>query len=212
MRGSPFFWRMPSHSTTRSTRKNCLGVISIQVLLQGEVVAERRCAACGTSLIGKKAIAKTCSVACNHAVLAARRKAQKWDGVDPSRSCVQCSTSMIGRRPHAQYCSRVCKTAASTARREQDGRGRIKSVGRRTKTRKKIAVSDIRRLLNRQHYRCFYCSDQFGSRYHLDHVVPLSRGGQHSIGNIVGACVSCNSSKKDRFIVEWRQASGVGRR
>ena len=37
-----------------------------------------------------------------------------------------------------------------------------------------------------------------------DHVVPISRGGQHSIGNLQALCRSCNSSKNDRLQVEWR--------
>lgn len=37
----------------------------------------------------------------------------------------------------------------------------------------------------------------------MDHVVPLSRGGDHTESNIVPACKSCNSSKCDRLLSEW---------
>jgi 5-methylcytosine-specific restriction endonuclease McrA len=50
---------------------------------------------------------------------------------------------------------------------------------------------------------CFYCG---GKSEHVDHVVPLSRGGRHSIGNLVASCASCNLSKSDRFITEWKTA------
>ena len=50
---------------------------------------------------------------------------------------------------------------------------------------------------------CFYCQ---GKAAHLEHVVPLSRGGQHSIGNLVPACASCNLQKNDRFITEWKMS------
>lgn len=39
----------------------------------------------------------------------------------------------------------------------------------------------------------------------MDHVVPLSRGGRHSIGNILPACESCNLSKHASYLVEWRR-------
>jgi 5-methylcytosine-specific restriction endonuclease McrA len=48
---------------------------------------------------------------------------------------------------------------------------------------------------------CFYCNAESS---HLDHVIPISRGGVHSVGNIVPACSACNLSKSDRFVMEWR--------
>lgn len=61
---------------------------------------------------------------------------------------------------------------------------------------------DLRRLLNRHQGRCFYCSAPADT---FDHVVPLVRGGRHTIGNLLPACRSCNSRKRHRMLVEWRQ-------
>ena len=52
---------------------------------------------------------------------------------------------------------------------------------------------------------CFYCGKQGGC---IDHVVPLSRGGSNGIGNYLPSCRSCNSSKKDKFITEWKKVRG----
>ncbi len=62
-----------------------------------------------------------------------------------------------------------------------------------------VSKKDINRMLNQP---CFYCG---ASSQHLDHVVPVSRGGTHSIGNLVQSCASCNLSKSDKFITEWRR-------
>ena len=51
---------------------------------------------------------------------------------------------------------------------------------------------------------CFYCGS--GNKITMDHVLPLSRGGWHSIGNLIPACSSCNSSKGSKTIMEWRMS------
>jgi 5-methylcytosine-specific restriction endonuclease McrA len=53
-----------------------------------------------------------------------------------------------------------------------------------------------------QNSPCFYCGSK--ERITIDHIIPLARGGRHSIGNFVSACHSCNSKKHARFIMEWR--------
>ena len=40
---------------------------------------------------------------------------------------------------------------------------------------------------------------------HLDHVVPISRGGPHTFDNAVLACAACNLSKNDRTPEEWAE-------
>ena len=61
-----------------------------------------------------------------------------------------------------------------------------------------ITAKDAERILSKP---CLYCGIP---SEHLDHVIPLSRGGDHSIGNLVGACGPCNLSKGSRTVTEWR--------
>ena len=65
-----------------------------------------------------------------------------------------------------------------------------------------VTPEDWRRLCARYRSCCHYCGE-FSTALSQDHVIPLARGGRHSIGNIVPACRSCNSSKNARLIVEW---------
>lgn len=48
----------------------------------------------------------------------------------------------------------------------------------------------------KEHYghRCVYC-DRKMQRLTQDHITPLSKGGSHTMSNIVPACQSCNSKK-----------------
>ena len=44
---------------------------------------------------------------------------------------------------------------------------------------------------------CYYCKKQFpASELTLDHIVPLSRGGRSTRGNMVVCCRQCNQEKK----------------
>lgn len=63
---------------------------------------------------------------------------------------------------------------------------------------------DVARLFEQQAGLCAYCHDKLGPDYHVDHIVPLSRGGGNGPDNICLACPACNLNKKDRlFGYEW---------
>lgn len=64
-------------------------------------------------------------------------------------------------------------------------------------------ASDIRKQYRRQKGKCYYCHCKVGKSYHVDHVIPISRGGSNSPENLVIACQSCNQSKKDKLPHEW---------
>lgn len=49
---------------------------------------------------------------------------------------------------------------------------------------------------------CYIC--QSSPSTHLDHIIPLAKGGRHSIGNIAGACASCNLQKGALFLSEFK--------
>jgi 5-methylcytosine-specific restriction endonuclease McrA len=64
---------------------------------------------------------------------------------------------------------------------------------------------DIEEQLNRQKGKCYYCSCKLGKSYHVDHIVPLSRGGSNRPENLVCACAACNLSKHNKLPHEWPQ-------
>ncbi len=61
------------------------------------------------------------------------------------------------------------------------------------------------RLFLRDRNVCAYCGDQFAdSELTVEHIVPVSRGGQHLWTNVVTACRSCNTRKGNRRPEEAR--------
>ena len=49
--------------------------------------------------------------------------------------------------------------------------------------------------------RCAYCNKE--TPLEQEHFISLVKGGEFTINNIICACRSCNSSKKDRNFYEW---------
>jgi 5-methylcytosine-specific restriction protein A len=70
----------------------------------------------------------------------------------------------------------------------------------------KLCVSSCR-------LRCYWCKGwaKKGERQ-VDHIVPLSKGGQHALENLCIACRVCNQQKSDRLPEEYsRQFELFGR-
>lgn len=84
---------------------------------------------------------------------------------------------------------------------------KMKAKKRRDYARRKAAVvaerpvtaEDWLEIVRQHKNRCHYCGKK--RVLTLDHVIPLSKGGLHVIENIVPACRSCNSKKKDKMIL-----------
>lgn len=74
----------------------------------------------------------------------------------------------------------------------QKERNRARSSASITSTHWK----EIRKqVLLRDNFTCAYCGDGATT---VDHIIPRSRGGNNDPQNLVSACITCNSSKKDR--------------
>ena len=69
-----------------------------------------------------------------------------------------------------------------------------------------VTEKDLRGILRRQYQQCAICSACMGARMTLDHIVPLSRGGQHRVGNLQYLCSTCNFRKSDRWLAVARRS------
>ena len=62
-----------------------------------------------------------------------------------------------------------------------------------------IIYKDLKRIYSQP---CFNCGSM--NNQSLDHRIPLSRGGEHKIGNMLTLCQPCNASKHSKTIMEWK--------
>ena len=58
---------------------------------------------------------------------------------------------------------------------------------------------ELNDLMIWQNHKCIYCDSALtlDETTHLDHIVPLSKGGEHSINNVQWLCSYCNLHKSD---------------
>ena len=56
---------------------------------------------------------------------------------------------------------------------------------------------------------CVYCGAalETGAQFSLDHLTPHSQGGNNQPTNLVTCCSRCNSSRRNRPIAEFAQAT-----
>jgi len=64
-------------------------------------------------------------------------------------------------------------------------------------------AADVRLQYRSQHGKCWHCGTHVGKRFHVDHLIPLKKGGKHDASNIVISCAFCNLSKKDKLCYLW---------
>jgi 5-methylcytosine-specific restriction endonuclease McrA len=48
--------------------------------------------------------------------------------------------------------------------------------------------------------KCYYCGAKFE---HIDHYIPLSKGGSHTLENVRPSCSFCNTSKNNKMPEEF---------
>ena len=60
------------------------------------------------------------------------------------------------------------------------------------------------KVFERDGYKCHYCSKQL-TRFSatLDHIQPVSKGGDNSFDNLVTACLHCNAERGNKPVMEF---------
>ena len=66
-----------------------------------------------------------------------------------------------------------------------------------------ISTEELEKLIE-DNTECFYCGcDITDVNRHIDHFIPLSKGGLHDLQNLVVACATCNMKKGDKMPEEF---------
>jgi hypothetical protein len=166
-------------------------------------VQEAMCARCGAAFRKRNRTYRFCSAHCRNVVYG-----RNLPGTLPRRVCAlpECDLEFQPRRPMERCCSEAHgKKLWNQQHREPWNDRRRDNYHRRKATRKgassgrPVRLAEIR---ERDGNRCHLCRRVVGSQpwphpssASLDHVVPLSRGGEHDPDNVRLAHLRCNVEK-----------------
>jgi 5-methylcytosine-specific restriction endonuclease McrA len=89
---------------------------------------------------------------------------------------------------------------------------RIQNSARRARIRMQMGVVSrdiIKRLMGLQRGQCAACRcDLDSSGIHLDHIMPVAKGGLHDDSNLQLLCPTCNHSKHAKHPIDFMQEKG----
>lgn len=89
-------------------------------------------------------------------------------------------------------------------------RARALSISRSARRRARIAKSDgswnaddVARMEVAQHGKCWWCPKLLNKKWHVDHRIPLAKGGSNFAANLVLSCAECNRKKSAKMPWEF---------
>lgn len=156
------------------------------------VKALRRCQWCHEDKPREGFIADCCSAECNAASLT---KLRDWSLRYPERTRERSRAySAKLRSENKELANARCR---ESYRRHPE---RLKATSHVARAKRKavpghFTATDLRRLYEEQSGCCYYCEIGLGGKYHVDHKLPIARGGTNDPTNLALACARCNLRK-----------------
>ena len=146
------------------------------------------CKRCGKEFYAPpSANAKFCSLSCKRGQTPAKkgykvctrcREEKPMDMFVPSRASAKVETRALCRKCHGD----------DVIMAKQRRRARLNSVPCT------LTAKEWNKIVGEYNNRCAYCGI-LPDKITMDHVVPISRGGEHTVHNVVPACWPCNKNK-----------------
>jgi predicted nucleic acid-binding Zn ribbon protein len=172
--------------------------------LLGESCRVAFCVVCGNAFRPGRGIHKTCSPGCRTEYL--KQRARAYDmATYQSVTCVcqVCGEPFVTKYgdKSRSYCSDACRRKASNAAAHESGRNHRERTLHYGGRYEYVKLSSI---FERDGWRCRQCGRKTpkrlrGSRVsnapELDHIIPLSTGGDHAAYNLQCLCRACNIKK-----------------
>lgn len=136
-----------------------------------------------------------------------RVREKEWGTAHPSRIReIKVRSSVKHReknknRAAEQYKENRDTIIAKVSQWQKDNPDKVSARQKRRRARRAnapindLTLSQWEAILEAFNHCCAYCGKRKKGKLTQEHITPLSRGGSHTLSNVVPACRSCNSKK-----------------
>jgi len=126
-------------------------------------------------------------------IIKSEKKCSKCDVVKPINNFRKHCNSADGHYSTCQQCS-------AEYRKTLDYQAQSKVDRQRRRSRERNAEGshtsqDIKQIYARQNGKCAHCEKELNFVFHVDHIIPLSKGGSNYPSNLQILCATCNLRK-----------------
>lgn len=159
------------------------------------IATRKQCPQCGNHFIQHYYASNTvfCSDECRKVIRCLRQRQ-----LPSLHTCVCCGSLFFTAKSFATCCSPKCARHRANLR---------YSLRRKRITSRTVETVDPKKVFERDHYKCWICLGPCRRDFikgdpaspTIDHITPISLGGDHSYANCATAHLTCNSQKGERI-------------
>jgi 5-methylcytosine-specific restriction endonuclease McrA len=104
---------------------------------------------------------------------------------------------------YRQRRNEICKKYYLSDKGKESSRrsGRLRDL--RERAAGNLDNQDYLNLLKNSEGKCYYCGKELNGEYHIDHKIPVSKGGTNAIENLAVSCPECNRKKQAMTDIEF---------
>jgi 5-methylcytosine-specific restriction endonuclease McrA len=147
------------------------------------------------------------------------RKANKESVYAAHREWMKANRDLVNANRRRRYSQDDAKRAKHQEKALEWGKAnpdKRRAIVEKYRIRRELQLTEVRcdftaeqwtEKKRRYKHKCYYCGEK--KPLSQDHIVPVSKGGEHTWSNIIPACLSCNARKGTKAAEEFMQPERI---